>query len=56
MSAALRYVRDSIERRKRPLLIASSVLGGVYALGSWGIATLKEAQSRMGDDRRDREK
>ncbi|CEH17776.1 Peroxisomal assembly protein PEX3 [Ceraceosorus bombacis] len=55
MSSYLQSVRSFAERRARSLVAVGAFVGGVYALGTYAISTLAEAQKRMSDEKRDRE-
>lgn len=56
MSSYLASARDFVYRRRRPFIVVGGVVGGAYMLASYAISKISEVQTRLVEERRDKEK
>lgn len=56
MTSYLRSTRDFFYRRRRPLIVIGTLVGGVYMVANYAVSKITEMQRRMVEERRDKEK
>jgi peroxin-3 len=56
MSSYLRSTRDFLYNRRRPFIVVGGVVGGVYMVANYAVSKITEMQTRMVEERRDRDK
>lgn len=56
MSSYVKSTRDFFYNRRRPFIIVGGLVGGAYMVANYAISKLTEMQTRMVEERRDRDK
>ena len=56
MTSYVKSTRDFLYNRRKPFLVIGGIVGGVYMVANYAVSKLSEMQTRMVEERRDREK
>lgn len=55
MTSYLQSTRDFLYRRRRPFIVAGTLIGGVYVVANYAVTKISEMQRRMVEEKRDKE-
>lgn len=56
MTSYVKSTRNFLYNRRKPFLVIGGIVGGVYMVANYAVSKLSEMQTRMVEERRDREK